>query len=229
MPISQLPSPVLAPNLPPEPIQPLLFLDNNIPPSFVATAISPMRPNVPPQANAYNPNNLLMLNVETNFGKHQQPPEVVIAHPSPNNNIHMPTVLPHQQTLLSGEARKDPGQNQLIRPENTLPPEPLLHQLDPIMDDEMYLPLVLEHSPSTRSESVTTPDEDGPATVIPLITELGIKDSSDDWKYAFLRNLFVLNKLVFVRSFSTLLLNVSCAIAYWFVEQITVSTSSISH
>jgi hypothetical protein len=182
--------------LPPEPIQPLLFLDNNIPPSFVATAISPMRPNVPPpppQANAYNPNNLLMLNVETNFGKHQQPPEVVIAHPSPNNNIHMPTVLPHQQTLLSGEARKDPGQNQLIRPENTLPPEPLLHQLDPIMDDEMYLPLVLEHSPSTRSESVTTPDEDGPATVIPLITELGIKDSSDDWKYAFLRNLFRIN------------------------------------
>jgi len=44
-------------------------------------------------------------------------------------------------------------------------------------DDEQYFPLVLNKSEdSMAQESDADGDTDGPATVIPLITELGIKD-----------------------------------------------------
>lgn len=116
-----------------------------------------------------NANVLQPLSIDTN--SNQKPPELVLIQPSPLQHLPQPLLTPvndnpplHPSTPTNDNANINP----VICEEE-------------FEDDEMYLPLVLEHG-SSKDPTVSDPcpssfsGMDEFPTVIPLITELGIKD-----------------------------------------------------
>ena len=118
-----------------------------------------------------------------------QEPIIPIPH---NHSNHQPIPIPPVINQMNNIGASSDGQSELPAPAPSPTPQAVAQRpaiavpvvtdsyLPAILSNEQFFPLVLdkmgEDGDSRAQESDADGDTEGPATVIPLITELGIKD-----------------------------------------------------